>query len=247
MRRVLLRHTQPWYISIAAVAGIAGVGVVLQQIPITATAFASIRDNWTVAFVALVAINTAWFGPRSGLLAAATSALAYNFFFIEPVYEFTVPPQASEYLLWASMVACALLMRPAMRNWVAAELANTVVSRRQHTDTIYRLRRVHRERRDAVTREMSLETRPGQSNYTDYLQAIRHTEALSAELDQITAEILAGPVRCWTDVAVLAELATAHGARSDRREGGFCTDKASEVLEAMLQAAVGLGPKVKAG
>jgi hypothetical protein len=49
-------------------------------------------------FVALVAIVTAQFGRRAGVIVEIASALAFNFFFVPPVLEFTFPPVAQEYI-----------------------------------------------------------------------------------------------------------------------------------------------------
>jgi Domain of unknown function (DUF4118) len=103
-------------ICIATVLGVAGIGELLRY------QLGSDWDwgDWAIAFVALAAINTAWFGRRAGLVTTVASAVIYNYLFSEPFYAFSVP-QATEYLLWASMIGCALFMRPAMKSWLSAE------------------------------------------------------------------------------------------------------------------------------
>jgi K+-sensing histidine kinase KdpD len=58
-----------------------------------------------------VAIVTAQFGRRAGVIAGIASALAFNFFFVPPVLEFTFPPVAQEYMLWMCLAGCLFIRR----------------------------------------------------------------------------------------------------------------------------------------
>jgi len=172
--------------------------------------------RWLVwlAAVAIVGVGISWvgFGLRCGLAAS-------------------IP----------SIIGCALLLIPPMRSWLAIELAKQSASEGQRGEIICRLRRLHSEWRAAVSREMSLEARPGQPNYDAYQQALGATDALSCELDQITATVLARPASCWADVVVLAELAVANGIKGAPASGSIAPERARQVGHAVLEAVLKLG------
>jgi K+-sensing histidine kinase KdpD len=67
-------------------------------------------EEVSVLFLSLVAIVTVGYGRRIGCIVAGASTLAYNFFFMPPPLAFTMP-LTDEYVLWASMLACALFLR----------------------------------------------------------------------------------------------------------------------------------------
>ena len=71
---------------------------------IIAFAWSLVSCDWHATYVGLVAINTAWLGLRAGLFTAILSAVAYNFFFVEPYWSFSAP-QVQEFGIWVGMVA----------------------------------------------------------------------------------------------------------------------------------------------
>jgi len=176
--------------------------------------------RWFVCLVVIavvgVGISSAWLGPRCGLVTGV-----------------------------ASMVVCGLLLRPATRSWLAVEFARQNASEGQRGETIDRLRRLYSEWRAAVSREMSLEARPGHPNYDAYQRALSATDALSSELDHITSTVLARPTSCWADVVVLAELAVAHGIKGAPASGSIAPERARQVGHAVLEAVLKLGASAR--
>ena len=68
--------------AVVSVAGAVGIGELL-------TLWAPL-PNVSMIFLTAVILCAAWFGVRSAIVAAVLSFLAYDFFFIPPLYEFTI-------------------------------------------------------------------------------------------------------------------------------------------------------------
>jgi hypothetical protein len=101
-----------------------------------------------------------------------------------------------------------------------------------------------------VSVEMGLETPKGHLGHRKYRRARHAAHRAEAELDRLTMEALRRPVKTWGDVAVRAELASAHAERS--LHGGFALiddnlplDRRSNLSDyamgALMQAALAMG------
>ena len=80
----------------------------------------------------------------------------------------------------------------------------------EHVALTADIRRLHAEHTAAVTYEMDIECpRRDRLGWRRYQRAIRASESIYEQLQEIAEELLSKPVRSWADVAVRAELAKA--------------------------------------
>jgi hypothetical protein len=110
----------------------------------------------------------------------------------------------------------------------------------KHQTLVGELRRLHAAYRAAAKHEMCQEGARGHS------RAVRATKALESKLLRLGESILARPIKSWSDVVLLGELAAALDAKDAgrlRSEGGTnrYTDPAHQALAALLNAVLELG------
>ena len=92
-------HAQWWFYPAALVMACTGVGIVTEKIGLVKSFYAS-------PFVLVVAMASLRSGRRGGLLAAFMSMIIFNFVFVHPSWEFTIPTN-EELLAYISMFLAA--------------------------------------------------------------------------------------------------------------------------------------------